>query len=89
MDVLSLAEGHDLLAGVGGVGADEGLDVGPALPEPGDEALELSDGAGGRVGFAGPQHCGQGVVAAEDMERPEAVVAAVAVEEAALLPDRL
>ncbi len=85
VDVLPLAEGHELLAGVGGVGADEDLDAGPAAADERDDAPKpLGDALGG-VGVAGARDGGQGVVAAEDVQGQEAVVVVVAVEEAALL----
>ena len=85
MDVPGLAEGHDLLAGVGGVGPDEQLHVRPAAAEPGDDAFECPGHSPGRVGVAGAEDGREGVGSAEDVEREEAVVAVVAVEGPPLL----
>ena len=80
-----LAPGQQFLAGVGGVGPHQDAEPGPPAAKPGDDAGERFGRARSGAGVARPEHGAQRVLAAEDVERQEAVVAVVAVEGAALL----
>lgn len=82
---MALAPSHQLLAGEARVGPDQDLDLRPRGADLGHDALELLDAALRGIDVRAPEPRQQQVVAAEDVERQVAVVAVVAVEEAALL----
>ena len=76
-----LAPGQQFLAGVGGVGPHQDAEPGPPAAQPGDDAGERFGRARSGAGVARPEHGAQRVLAAEDVERQEAVVAVVAWKE--------
>jgi hypothetical protein len=80
-----LAPPHHLLAAEAGIGSHQDLDLRPRLADLPDDPLELVCGPVGAVGIGAAQAGDEQVLAAEDIEREVAVVAVVAVEEAAFL----
>ena len=85
VDPVGLAPRHQRLAGKAGVRPQQDLDLGPARPDLGHDALDLLDRTGRRVDIRAPEF-GRGQLAvAEHVQRQIAVAVIVAVEEPALL----
>ncbi len=84
-DIVRLTPVHQPLAAKSRVATDVDARPRPALPDPPNNALELLLTPRRRVDVRRPQPRAQQMLAAEDVQRQVAVVAVVAVEEAALL----
>jgi hypothetical protein len=85
VDPMSLAPGHQRLAGEARVGAQDDLHFRPAGAGLRNDPFDLLDGAGAGVDVRPPELGGQQLIAAEDVKRQIAVTAIVAVKEAPFL----
>lgn len=83
LDGVLLAPVHQFLTGEAGIGAQHDAQLGPALAQLAHDARDLLNRAGGGGDVGGPQLGAQQVIAAEDVERQVAVIAVIAMEEAA------
>lgn len=84
-DVVSLAPVHDAMSAKAAVAAEHDADVGPFLAKALNQKLKDRPGVQGSVDVGRPQVGDQQVIAAMNVERQEAVVVVVAVEEAIFL----
>ena len=82
---VALAPAHQVLAREAAVAAQQDVDVGPSFADHPDDAADLVARAPGAVDVGGSELYEQEMAAAEDVERQEAAVFVIAVEEGVLL----
>ena len=82
---VALAPAHQVLAREAAVAAQQDVDVGPSFADHPDDAADLVARAPGAVDVGGSELGEQEMAAAEDVERQEAAVFVIAVEEGVLL----